>query len=210
MTEFSARLGDLGEASDRRPQRIAACPSAGNAPTAGRSQEAAINAATANNDRERYLATMLDALTDILGGTVGPRETEGFVALVGMAVSEQVLARYLTAAGVSRLELAATLDAILDWKRGLGGDFRIVERSEKRIVLVNGRCPFSGLTGNTGPMCRMTSHVFGHMVAESQGYGRITLADTIARGSSGCRIVIDLDPEARDAGGQSYYARGGR
>lgn len=158
-------------------------------------------------DREGFLATVVGILNDTLTETVGPQEAEGFVNLVGMAISEQVLSRYLAAAGVPRLDLAATVDALVDWKRRLGGDFKVLEWTNRRVVLVNRQCPFTELTSNPGPMCRITSHVFGHMVADSQGYGRVSLAKTIARGSRGCRIVIDLDPEARDGGGQSYYAR---
>ena len=166
-------------------------------------------AAPVASDREMFLATVVKALNDTLGDTVGPREAKGFDHLVGMAVAEQVLAGYLAAAGASRLDLTATLDALLDWKRRLGGDFTILERTDKRVVLVYGRCPFAGLAGDTGAMCRVASHVFGHMVAESQGYGRVTLTDTIARGAAGCRIVIDLDPDAPDDGGQSYFGRTG-
>ncbi|WP_449411836.1 methanogen output domain 1-containing protein [Methylobacterium komagatae] len=160
--------------------------------------------------RERFLAMVVGSLNDVLGDTVGPREVEGFVNLVGMAVAEQILARYLAAAGTSRLDLSATLDALLDWNRDLGGDIAISERSEKKVVLDDRRCPFLGFGLDSRTMCRMTAHVVGHMVAESQGYGRVTLADRASRGSRGCRIVIDLEPDACDGGGQSYYAKGGR
>lgn len=161
-------------------------------------------------DREGFLTMVVGALSDTLGTMVGQREAEGFVNLVGMTISEQVLALYLKASGASRLNLVETLDAILDWKRRLGGDFRILETTGSEVVLINSRCPFAGPAAPPGAMCKMTSHVIGHMVAESQGYGRVTLADTIARGSPGCRIVIDLDPGGRDRNpeGQSYFARG--
>lgn len=167
-------------------------------------------AARGATERELFLAMLVRAFNDTLCDTVGPREAEGFNHLVGMAIAEQVLASYLAVAGVSRLDLTATLDAMRDWKRRLGGDFTILERTDKRVVLVNGRCPFAGMIGDSGAMCRVASHVFGHMVAESQGYGRVTLSDTIARGSHGCRIVIDLEPDDHDGPGHSYYAKVGR
>ncbi len=160
--------------------------------------------------REGFLAMVVSALSDILSDTVGRREADGFINLVGMSIAEQVLAHYLAVAGTSRLDLSATLDALLDWKRGLGGEVSVLEKTESRVVLVDGRCPFAGLNHDARAMCRMTSHVFGHMVAESQGYGRVTLADTSSRGSRGCRMVIDLDPDPCNDGGQSYYAKGGR
>jgi predicted ArsR family transcriptional regulator len=159
-------------------------------------------------DREEFLGLVLGAFGDALEDTVGRAEASGFIALVGMAVSEEVKARYLRAAGTKRLDLRATLEAMIDLKRRLGGDFHIIEQTPRRIVLGNRRCPFGDLAKKSPSMCAVTSNVFGHMVAESQGYGRITLADTIARGASGCRIVIDLDPDAADEGGQAYFGTG--
>jgi len=159
-------------------------------------------------DREGFLGMVFRALSDTLEETVGLREADGFINLVGMAVSEEIEAEYLRAAGTSHLDLNATVNALIDLKRRLGGDFYVMEQSDGRIVLGNRRCPFGDLATRSPAMCMVTSHVFGHMVAESQGYGRVTLTDTIARGAAGCRIVIDLDPDAPDDGGQSYFGKG--
>ncbi|TXN04813.1 transcriptional regulator [Methylobacterium sp. WL103] len=147
------------------------------------------------------------ALSDTLEETVGSREASGFINLVGLAISEEIEAEYLRAAGTSRLDLRGTVDALIDLKRRMGGDFYVIEETERRVVLGNRRCPFGDLAVRSPAMCIVTSHVFGHMVAESQGYGRVTLADTIARGANGCRIVIDLDPDAPDDGGQPYFGK---
>ena len=156
-------------------------------------------------DREDFLGMVFGAFTDALDDAVGRSEASGFIALVSMAVSEEIKARYLRALGTPRLDLAATVDAMIDLKRRLGGDFYVIEATPRRIVLGNRRCPFGELVKKSPSMCMVTSNVFGHMVAESQGYGRITLGDTIARGGAGCRIVIDLDPDAPDEGGQDYF-----
>lgn len=159
-------------------------------------------------DREGYLGLILKNMSNTLEETVGRSEAHGFINLVGLAVSEEIQDEYLRAAGTKRLDRAGVTAVILDLKRRMGGDFYVLEESDNQIVLGNRRCPFGDLARDCPSLCMMTSHVFGHLVAESQGYGRVTLADTIARGGQGCRIVIDLDPDAPDKGGQSYYARG--
>ncbi|GEP10197.1 methanogen output domain 1-containing protein [Methylobacterium gnaphalii] len=158
-------------------------------------------------DREGFLGLVVKALSTTLEDTVGTREASGFINLVGLAVSEEIQAQYLRAAGAPQLNREVLVGALVDLKRRLGGDFFVIEDSDDRIVLGNRHCPFGDLAKACPSLCMMTSHVFGHMVAESQGYGRVTLADTIARGAEGCRIVIDLDADAPDEGGQAYYGR---
>ncbi|MGU3359471.1 methanogen output domain 1-containing protein [Methylobacterium sp. M6A4_1b] len=159
-------------------------------------------------DREGYLGLVVKALSTTLEDTVGTREASGFLNLVGLAVSEEIQRQYLAAAGTPRLNRKVLPGALVDLKRRLGGEFYVIEDSDDRIVLGNRRCPFGDLVRACPSLCNMTSHVFGHMVAESQGYGRVTLADTIARGAGSCRIVIDLDADAPGEGGQAYYGRG--
>lgn len=159
-------------------------------------------------DRESFLGLFVKNLSNTLEETVGSREANGFINLVGLAISEEIQGEYLKVAGTGKLDRANVTAALLDLKRRMGGDFYLVEETDTRIVLGNRRCPFGDLAKACPSLCMTTSHVFGHFVAESQGYGRVTLADTIARGGQECRIVIDLDPDAPDEGGQSYYARG--
>lgn len=158
-------------------------------------------------DREAYLSLLVRALSNTLEETVGAREASGFINLVGLAVAEEIQGAYQRATGRNSFDRKALTAVLLDLEHRIGGDFHIVEDNEDRIVIGNRHCPFGDLAKRCPSMCMMTSHVFGHMVAESQGYGRVTLADTIARGAPGCRIVIDLDPDAPGEGGQAYYAR---
>lgn len=157
---------------------------------------------------ERFFGPVIRSLSTALEDTVGAREASGFVNLGGLAIAEEIQAEYLRAAGAARLDRTAMSSALIDLKRRLGGDFYIIVDSQDRIVLGNRRCPFGDLAKACPSLCTITSHVFGHMVAESQGYGRVTLADTIARGSPGCRIVIDLDPDAPGDGGRSDFGTG--
>lgn len=158
-------------------------------------------------DLERFLGLIVKALSTTLEDTVGAREASGFISLVGLAVSDEIQTEYVRANGSRRLDRRAISGALIDLKRRIGGDFYVIEDNNERIVLGNRRCPFGDLAKACPTLCTVTSHVFGHMVAESQGYGRVTLADTIARGADRCRIVIDLDADAPDDGGQSYYGR---
>lgn len=158
-------------------------------------------------DRDRFLGLIVRTLSNTLEETVGAAEASGFMNLVGLSVFEEIQAEYLRATGKDRLDRSSVTAILLDFKHRLGGDFQIVEETDDRIVFSNRRCPFGALAANCSSLCMVTSHVFGHLMAESQGYGRVTLADTIARGAPACRIVIDLDPDAPGDEGQSYYAR---
>jgi hypothetical protein len=56
-------------------------------------------------------------------------------------------------------------------------------------------------------MCMMTSNVFGTIAAQNLGYARVELEETIARGSSGCRVVVHLTPDldVDDEPGREYF-----
>ncbi len=56
-------------------------------------------------------------------------------------------------------------------------------------------------------MCMMTSNVFGSIAADNIGYAKVELQETIARGDSGCRVVIYLEysEEAEEAVGREYF-----
>jgi hypothetical protein len=53
----------------------------------------------------------------------------------------------------------------------------------------------------------MTSNVFGHIAAENLGYAKVELEETIARGQSGCRIVVHLDSSESGSSpfGREYF-----
>ncbi|MFC5554068.1 methanogen output domain 1-containing protein [Methylobacterium iners] len=147
-------------------------------------------------------------LSNTLEDTVGVREASVLMNLVGLAVSDDIQKEYLEAAGKNKLSRADVTQAIIDLKQRIGSDFYIIEDMEDRIIFGNRRCPYGDLAKECPTLCMMTSHMVGHLIAESQGYGRVTLAETIARGDRACRIVVNLDPDGPDDGGLSYYASG--
>jgi predicted ArsR family transcriptional regulator len=156
-------------------------------------------------DREGFLGSVLKALATTLQDTVGVEEASGFVSLVGMAIGEELRVKYEDANGGRPLDRTAVTAALIDLKRRIGGDFYLIEETEDRTVLGNRRCPFGDWVIGRPSLCMMTSNVFGRMVAESQGYGRVTLDDTIASGGTGCRIAIDLDPDGSAGTGRRYH-----
>ena len=156
--------------------------------------------------RETFLGSVVRALGTTLEETVGIEEAKGFISVVGLAVGAEIQAEYLKARGTDRLDRPALVEALVDLKRRVGGDFELLEQTDERIVLANRRCPFGDLAKACPSLCMMTSNMIGHLVAESQGYARVILDETIAGGASACRIVIDLDPDAPDAGAR-YHRR---
>jgi serine/threonine-protein kinase RsbW len=74
----------------------------------------------------------------------------------------------------------------------LGGDFHLVEVSDRRAVLGNRRCPF----GDKVPagLCRFTSALAGTLAARCGPGAEVTLDERIALGDPQCRIVVDIGP----------------
>jgi len=155
--------------------------------------------------REDFLDSVLMALSSTLQNTVGVKEASGFVSLVGMTVGEEIRTRYERANGNRPLDREALVSALVDLKRRIGGDFYVISDEGSRIVLGNRRCPFGDKVRGRPSLCMMTSNVFGRLVAESQGYGRVTIDEAIASGHSGCRVVIDLDPDDGTGHGRRYH-----
>lgn len=157
-------------------------------------------------DREVFMDLVVTTMESMFVDTVGSAEAGGFISLVGLAVGEKIQEEYLQARGASQLDKRGMVAALLDLKRRIGSDFYVVEESEQRIVLGNKRCPFGELAKKCPSLCMLTANVCGQLAAESQGYARVDLPETIARGSPECRIVINFDPNT-SGGGRRYHRR---
>lgn len=96
---------------------------------------------------------------------------------------------------------------LVDLKRRIRGDFYIIDEDDDKIVLGNRACPFAEKVLGRPAMCMMTSNVFGVIAAENNGYAKVVLEETIARGAPGCRVVVHLKPtsEAEAASGREYF-----
>ncbi|MDF9794356.1 putative ArsR family transcriptional regulator [Methylorubrum extorquens] len=157
-------------------------------------------------DREIFMDLVVTTMGSLFEDTVGSSEAGSFISLVGLVVGEKIQEEYLQVSGASQLDRKGMVDALLDMKQRIGSDFYVMDESEQRIVLGNKRCPFGELAKKCPSLCMLTANVCGHLAAESQGYARVDLPETIAAGASECRVVINLDPNTT-GGGRRYHRR---
>lgn len=149
-------------------------------------------------------------LASTLEDVVGMREAEGFVAVVGARVGAHIHGLYQDEVGHGQFELVEVAKLLVDLKARIGGTFRVESFEDDRIVLANSRCPFGAAVMGRRSLCMMTSNVFGHIAAESLGYARVELAETIAAGDGRCLIVIELEPgDAANRTAREYFKVGG-
>lgn len=158
-------------------------------------------------NRDVFLRTLIRELSGTLEDVVGLREASGFISVVGQNVGEQMNHDYRAAIGVERLSREQVAQVLVDLKRRIEGDFFIIEESDEKIVLGNRACPFGDKVVSRTSMCMMTSNVFGYIAAENLGYAKVELQETIARGDTGCRVVVYLKPtpDAQAAQGREYF-----
>jgi predicted ArsR family transcriptional regulator len=180
--------------------------SAGSIATAIEDAGAAVRRAEIPLERDGFLRTILRELAGSLEDVVGLDEARGFVSLVGQRLGDALNETYTTALGVSQLSPAQVPAVLVDLKRRIQGDFYVLEADAEHIVLGNRACPFGDRVLGRPSLCMMTSNVFGVITAENLGYARVELAETIAQGHGGCRIIVHLQPaESEDAQGREYF-----
>ena len=158
-------------------------------------------------DRDVFLRTLLRELAGTLQDVVGLDEAAGFISVVGQRMGDQINIGYRRELAVQALSRTQVADVLVDLKRRIEGDFRVVEQDDTRIVLENRRCPFGDKVIGRPSLCMMTSNVFGVIAAENLGQAKVELVRTIAEGASGCRVVVHLQatPEAEAAPGREYF-----
>ncbi len=137
------------------------------------------------------------ALEDV----VGLEDAKGFINQVGGAIGDQINGRYRSALQVDRLPREQISAVLCDLKQRIAGDFYVISEDENKIVLGNRQCPFGAAVEGRPSLCMMTSNVFGKIVADNLGYGRVALDETIANGDGRCLVTIFLKPsdEKNDA-----------
>jgi hypothetical protein len=158
-------------------------------------------------DRDVFLRTLIRELATSLESVIGLEEASGYISVVGQAVGTQIDEMYLRALGAERLNGEQVAGVLVDLKRRIEGDFYVIEHDEAKIVLGNRACPFAEKVEGREAMCMMTSNVFGTIAARNLGYARVELQETIARGNTGCRVVVHLAPEAgfEPVSGREYF-----
>lgn len=158
-------------------------------------------------ERDSFLRSLIRELSGVLEDVVGLEEASGFISIVGQNIGTQMDLDYRRALQVSTLSRAQLAEVLVDLKARIRGDFYIIEETADRIVLGNRACPFAEKVLGRPSMCMMTSNVFGTIAAQSQGYAKVSLEQTIARGDAGCRVVVHLraTAESEAAAGQEYF-----
>jgi serine/threonine-protein kinase RsbW len=155
----------------------------------------------AGEGRDAFFA----ATTALLAGpAVTGRSERERAAIVGASLAELVRSREGIGADPTAREVA---DAVIATEERLGGDFFVMETSDRRAVLGNRRCPFA--VGDAPPaasMCHVTSALAGRLAAGRSQRAFVVLDERIASGDHRCRIQIDLDPAVTDDSGHVYAA----
>lgn len=158
-------------------------------------------------ERDVFLRTLLRHLAGTLQDVVGLEEASGFVSVVGQKIGDEINSAYTSALAVDRLSREQVADVLVDLKRRIEGDFFVIEQDDDKIVLGNRACPFADKVVGRPALCMMTSNVFGSIAAENLGYAKVVLEQAIARGDSGCRVIVHLKPSeaAQQATGREYF-----
>lgn len=157
-------------------------------------------------DRDVFLRDLIRELAGTLEDVVGVEDASGYISVVGQAIGEQIDTAYKKELSLDQLDRQQVGDVLVDLKRRIQGRFFIISEDDEKIVLGNHACPFGDRVIGRPSMCMMTSNVFGYIASQNLGYAKVELAETIANGHSGCRVVVHLKstPEAMQVEGREY------
>jgi len=158
-------------------------------------------------ERDWFTRLLVRELSGLLEEVVGLDEAAGFISVVGQNMGTKINSEYRKGLKVSHLNRQQINDVLVDLKHRIQGDFYIIEASEGKVVLGNRTCPFGEMVKDRPSLCMMTSNVFGTIAAENDGYAKIALEETIARGDAGCRVTVYFEEsdEAMAADGREYF-----
>jgi predicted ArsR family transcriptional regulator len=159
-------------------------------------------------ERDVFARSLIRELAGTLQDVVGLEDASGYISVVGTAIGEEIDQTYKNAFAVEKLSREQVADVLVDLKKRIQGDFYILEETEDRIVFGNRTCPFGEMVRDRPSLCMMTSNVFGHIAGQNLGYAAVDLEATIAKGHSGCRVVVYLRPsESVPMSAREYYRR---
>jgi predicted ArsR family transcriptional regulator len=158
-------------------------------------------------DRDIFLRNLLRELSGTMEEVIGKEEAAGFISIVGQHIGEWMNDAYRTALHTDALNFEQICNTLVDLKQRINGDFYIISADKDKIVLGNRCCPFGEKVKDRSSLCMMTSNVFGTVTAENNGYAKVALHDTIAKGDSECRIVVHLtsNKSSDDDQGREYF-----
>lgn len=159
-------------------------------------------------DSKVFFGDVAVTLAAELEETIGVVEASTFVGHVGDRLGEDFSERYGNVLNGLPEEPRAIAEVLVDLKDRIGGCFQIERADERQIVLTNTRCPFAERVEGHPSLCMMTTHVFGRIVADALGFARVHVAQAIATGHDGCRVIIDLERPGESDGqveGYEFY-----
>jgi len=158
-------------------------------------------------ERDGFVRRLIGELATVLQDVIGEEEASGFVSLVGRTMGRNIGARYLRALGREGLKREEVEEVLVDLKRRIQGDFRVLESTPERISLENHACPFAEAVEGRPSLCMMTSNVFGTITADNLGYARVHIEEALARGDARCLVHVHLALPSGDeeVHGQEYF-----
>jgi len=152
-----------------------------------------------------FFADIVANLAETLEDTIGLQDAEGFVAVVGTALGNDVSALYDDGKSINTNGIAKIL---VDLKDRIGGEFKVEAISNDQIVLSNSRCPFAHRAEGKPSLCMMTTNVFGRVAADRNGYAHVIVDDSIALNGKSCHVTVTLTPDlAPDGDGYEFFGR---
>ncbi len=155
-------------------------------------------------ERDPFARDIIRELSGLLEEVVGLDEAAGFISLVGQRVGRQINAEYEDHLGVGDWSVGLLAEVLVDLKRRIKGGFRIDQINGLSIVLTNDACPFGDRVLDRPSLCMMTSNVFGTIAAQHRGFAQVAVEQSIARGHSGCRVIVNLDVDHVLADARQY------
>jgi predicted ArsR family transcriptional regulator len=158
-------------------------------------------------DRDVFLRKLIRELAGSLEEVVGLNEASGFISIVGQNIGDWMNEEYRQALQTALLSPQQVSETLVDLKRRINGDFYLISEDNDKIILGNRRCPFGSKVKDRPSMCMMTSNVFGTVTAENLGFAKVCLHETIAAGSTECRVTVHKNQttEAENDEGRTYY-----
>ena len=158
-------------------------------------------------NRDVFSRSLVGELSGLLEEMIGLEEASGFISVVGQRIGSEIGEAYKNALQVDKLSKQQISEVLVDLKHRIQGGFYIIELTDEKVVLGNTACPFEDKVLNKPSLCMMTSNVFGSIAAENNGYAKVTLNETIARGNASCLVTVYFKPtdEANRAEGRVYY-----
>lgn len=154
-----------------------------------------------------FLRKFIRHITGTLEDVVGLHESAGFIATVAQRLGEQVNDAYRQSLGLDRLTRQHVTEVFIDLQKNISGDFSVTHEDDEKIVISGCACPFGQDVVDRPSLCAMTSNMLAVVAAENLGYAKVSVEKSLAKGDSGCRIVMYLknSVEADRAEGREFF-----